>query len=175
MMNTVDQVIYAGCWVVLLLYISTTLVAFTRGSCVACAASFFFACALWLYLCMFNAWFFLPAFIYHVPEINLHADNFGVFLRAVFTSEAAVDVYLMSLGSFGSWLAVFNAMSMLSPENRVVLDTQGHGRITRYFLKSAYRLRDYLDLGGADSEVTLPIAREAHVHNKEKSGSLAIV
>lgn len=98
-METVDQVMYAACWVVLLLYIFTTLVVFTHGSRVACAASFLFSCALCLDLCLFNAWFFLPAFIYHLLDIDLHADNLSGFIRAVFFGDAAQDLYMILLGS----------------------------------------------------------------------------
>lgn len=98
-MNTVDQIMYVGCWVVLMLYIFTTLVVFTQGSSVACAASFLFACALWVDLCLFNVWFFLPAFIYHALELDLHADSLGGRIRAVVVSDAAQDLYLMLLGS----------------------------------------------------------------------------
>lgn len=90
---------YVGCWVVLMLYIFTTLVVFTQGHRVACALSFLSACILWLDLCVFNAWFFLPAFIYHVLEINLRADDLGDLIRTVLVSDAAQDLYLMLLGS----------------------------------------------------------------------------
>ncbi len=98
-MDTADQIMYAGCWVILMLYIVSTLTVFARQTCIRCAASFLFACILWLDLTLFNVWFFLPAFVCHIREIDLHVDNaYGLF-RAIFTSEAARDVYLMMLGS----------------------------------------------------------------------------
>lgn len=98
-MDAFNQIMYMGCWVVLFLYTISTLVAFARQSCIACAASFFFACLLWLDLSLFNAWFFLPAFISHAREIDLQADDTMALVRVVLASEAARDVYLIMLGS----------------------------------------------------------------------------
>ncbi|KAI0105127.1 hypothetical protein GGR51DRAFT_572149 [Nemania sp. FL0031] len=165
-MDTVDRVMYAGCWVVLALYILTTLLVFTQRSCISCTASFVFACLLWLDLTVFNAWFFVPAFIYHIRDIDLYAGSLFGVLWAISTSEAAQDVYLMMLGSFGSWLAVFNAASMLSTEGCVAVSPHGHGKLTRRVIESGYRLRDYLGFED-DSAVTLPTTNIVDINPKE--------
>ncbi|KAI0912624.1 hypothetical protein F4823DRAFT_161551 [Ustulina deusta] len=166
-MDTADQIMYAGCWVILMLYIVSTLTVFARQTCIRCAASFLFACILWLDLTLFNVWFFLPAFVCHIREIDLHVDNaYGLF-RAIFTSEAARDVYLMMLGSFGSWLAVFNAASMLQTEGCITTSLHEYGRVSRYFIKLVYRICHYLDVGN-DDVIALPIANPAYISYKEK-------
>ncbi|KAI1128342.1 hypothetical protein F5Y10DRAFT_292114 [Nemania abortiva] len=167
-METADQIMYIGCWVALVLYILTTLAVFAQRSCIACSASFVFACLLWLDLTVFNAWFFVPAFIYHIREIDLRADSLAGVFRAILASEAAQDVFLMVLGSFGSWLAVFNAASMLSTEGCVAMSPHDHGKPARRAIKSVYRLRDYLGFGD-DSPDILPIANTEHIKLEEKS------
>ncbi|KAI0420939.1 hypothetical protein F5X98DRAFT_371427 [Xylaria grammica] len=165
-MDVSDQVMYAGCWVVLTLYVVTTLTVFIRQSCIRCAVAFLFACILWLDLSLFNAWFFLPAFMHHIWEIDLHADNALGFFGAVFTSEAARDVYLMVLGSLGSWLAVFNAAGMLKSEGFTPMNPQEHGKLSKYLIKSAYRLCDYLDFGDHDI-IILPITNTTHTYSEK--------
>ncbi|KAI0534444.1 hypothetical protein GGR58DRAFT_59364 [Xylaria digitata] len=184
-MDTSDQIMYAGCWVILMLYIVTTLAVFTRQSCIGCAAAFLIACLLWLDLSLFNAWFFLPAFMRHMWEIDLHVDSAISFFRSIFTSEAARDVYLIMLGSFtsythtepdyvgclltlivcivGSWLAVFNAASMLRTEGCIAMFPHEHGRLSRYLIRSVYQLCDYLDFGDKNV-LTLPITTMKHIH-----------
>jgi hypothetical protein len=97
-MDTSDQVVYTGCWVVLLLYITTTLLVFTQRSCVGCAASFLFACVLLADLAIFNARFLLPSFARHIRQLDILTDSYIGLLRVIVTSEAAWDLYLMLLG-----------------------------------------------------------------------------
>ncbi|KAI1276945.1 hypothetical protein F5Y07DRAFT_117829 [Xylaria sp. FL0933] len=165
-MNTSDQIMYAGCWVVLMLYIASTLSVFARRSCIGCALSFLFACILWLDLVLFNVWFFLPAFVYHVQEINIHRNNTFDIFQVIVTSEAARDIYLMVLGSLGSSLAVFNAASMLQTEGRIAMLEYKPGRLSGYFIKSIYRVCDYLDIGN-DGLVLLPITKPTYIYEKE--------
>lgn len=90
---------YTGCWLALALYVLTTVAAFRRPSGISCAVSFLSACILWLHLTIFNVWFFMPAFIYHIRESHLQADSIGGFFEAIVTSEPAKDIYLVGLGS----------------------------------------------------------------------------
>ncbi|KAI1155542.1 hypothetical protein F4825DRAFT_42871 [Nemania diffusa] len=166
-MDAADQTIYTACCVVLLLYILVTLSVFMRRTCVGCALSFVLSCALWLNLSLFNAWFFVPAFIYHVRRIDLHADDLLGLLPAILTSEAAQDLYLMILGSFGSWLAVFNAASMLSAEGCTAMSPHGHGKRARHIIKSVYKICDYLGFEDEDA-ATLPTKHVAGIDMKEK-------
>ncbi|RYC58272.1 hypothetical protein CHU98_g7944 [Xylaria longipes] len=163
-----DRIIYTGCWVVLILYILTTLIAFTQRSSIAYAASFLSACILFLDLSLFNTYFFLPAFRYHIREVDIRGENAIGVLRAIFCSEAAWDVYLIILGSFGSWLAVFNAAKMLKTEGCAITTLHGHGRVARYFIKSVDRLSDYLGFGD-NSAATLPTTATTNVDSEEKS------
>ncbi|KAI0430530.1 hypothetical protein F5Y09DRAFT_307456 [Xylaria sp. FL1042] len=165
-MNTPDQIMYASCWVVLMLYIASTVTVFARRSCIGCAVSFLFACLLWLDLSLFNAWFFLPAFVCHVQEIDLHVNNTVDLFQVIFTSEAARDIYLMMLGSFGSSLAVFNAANMLQNEGRIAMYRHEPGRFSRYFIKSVYRVCDYLDIGN-DNLVILPTTKPTYIYQNE--------
>ncbi|KAH8164990.1 hypothetical protein CIB48_g3263 [Xylaria polymorpha] len=104
---------FIACWVVLALYVFTTLIVFTQRCSIAYAAAFLFACILFLDLSIFNAWFFLPAFRYHIREVDIHGQNIIGAFRTILRSEAALDIYLILLGSFGGWLAVFNAAAKL--------------------------------------------------------------
>ncbi|KAI0969646.1 hypothetical protein F4678DRAFT_463431 [Xylaria arbuscula] len=167
-MDTSDQILYAACWVVLMLYIVSTLAVFIRQTCIGCAAAFIFACLLWLDLSLFNAWFFLPSFVYHVREIDLHVDNVTGLFQAIFTSKAAQDFYLMILGSLGSWLAVFNAASMLQTDGRMAMSQHEYGKFSRYAIECAYRMCDYLDIGNDDTLI-LPSTNPANEYQNEKS------
>ncbi|KAI0864099.1 hypothetical protein F4860DRAFT_521473 [Xylaria cubensis] len=154
-MDTSDRIIYTGCWAVLMLYVFTTLIVFTQRNCIACAISFLCACILLLDLAFFNTWFFLPAFRYHIREINVHGEDIIGALRVILCSEAAWDVYLIILGSFGSWLAVFNAAGMLKTETCAAMNPHGHSRAARYLIKSVCRMSDYLGFGD-NSAAVLP-------------------
>ncbi|KAI0450803.1 hypothetical protein F5B21DRAFT_410698 [Xylaria acuta] len=166
-MDTSDQIIYNGCWAVLMLYIFTTLVVFTRRSCIACAASFLCACILFLDLCLFNTWFFLPAFRYHIREIDVHGENVIELFRVILCSEAAWDVYLIMLGSFGSWLAVFNAAGMLKTEGCAAMVPHRHGSVSRCFIKYAYRMCDHLGFGD-NSAAILPTTHTSKIYFRQK-------
>ncbi|KAI1757979.1 hypothetical protein F4782DRAFT_5346 [Xylaria castorea] len=167
-MHTSDRIIYTGCWVVLMLYISTTLIVFVRRSCIVCAVSFICACILFLDLSLFNTWFFLPAFRYHIREVDIHGENIIGAFHVILCSEAAWDVYLIILGSFGSWLAVYNAASMLKTEGCAAIVPHRHGRITGYLIKSVYRMCDYLGFGN-DSATTLPTTVTTKIYSERKS------
>ncbi|KAI2636834.1 hypothetical protein GGS21DRAFT_53025 [Xylaria nigripes] len=146
-MDSSDQIIYVGCWVVLVLYIVTTLLVFILGSCVSCAASFLFACILAFDMALFNAWFLLPAFDQHIRDIALmHSECRLDYIRHILTCSAAGDIYLLMFGSFGSWLAVFNAGSMLQTEGCIAMPPHEHGKLAGNFVKAMYRIRDYLRL-----------------------------
>ncbi|KAI1429670.1 hypothetical protein F5Y12DRAFT_330082 [Xylaria sp. FL1777] len=166
-MDTADQIMYTGCWVILMLYIVSTVLVFARQSCIGCAVSFLSSCLLWLDMFLFNAWFFFPAFVYHTREIDLHVGSTVSLLQVIFTSEAAKDVYLMLLGSFGSCLAVFNAASMLQTEECIAMSRSEHGRLSGYFIESAYQICDYLDIGNDDA-ITLPIANPTFIYHDKK-------
>ncbi|KAI1742924.1 hypothetical protein F4680DRAFT_471817 [Xylaria scruposa] len=167
-MDISDRIIYTGCWVVLMLYVFTTLIVFTKRSCIACAISFISACILLLDLAFFNTWFFLPAFRYHIREIDVHGEGIIGAFRVVLCSEAAWDVYLIILGSFGSWLAVFNAAGMLKTESCAAKNPHGHGRAARYLIKSVCRMSDYLGFGD-DGATVLPITVTRKEESEKKS------
>ncbi|KAI0018005.1 hypothetical protein F4780DRAFT_563682 [Xylariomycetidae sp. FL0641] len=102
-MDTIDQLVYGGCWVVLGLYIVATLAVFVRRSCVSHACAFLLACALWLDLSLFNVWFMLPALAQHVRDA----------LQSGSSVAALQDLGLMALGWSASALAMSNSAAMM--------------------------------------------------------------
>ncbi|KAI8628410.1 hypothetical protein F5Y19DRAFT_137574 [Xylariaceae sp. FL1651] len=145
-MDISDQVIYAGCWVVLALYIITTLLVFTQRSCVSCAASFLFACILWVDLTIFNIWFFLPALARHTRELDLQYDNPIRLVQVLLASDAAEDICLMMLGWFGSCLSISNAANMLETEGCRAVGLHNHGRFAKYTISLVYQVREYVGM-----------------------------
>ncbi|KAI0517928.1 hypothetical protein F5B22DRAFT_84067 [Xylaria bambusicola] len=152
-MDTFDQVVYRGVWVILFLYAVSTTIAFVRQSYTACVASLIFACVLLLDLSLVNVWFFIPSFLSHLGEIGLHVDSVIDLVRVILTSDAAQDAYTMLLGSFGSGLAVFNAASMLQNE---AMRSQKQRRSSECFIDRVYRVSEYLDVKDRDGD-TLPV------------------
>ncbi|KAI3320274.1 hypothetical protein HD806DRAFT_524934 [Xylariaceae sp. AK1471] len=169
-MDAPDQIIYIGCWVVLVLYIITTLLVFTQRSCVGSAASFLFAGVLWVDLTMFNAWFLLPSFARHIRQLDMHTDSPIALLRVILASEAARDLCLMILGWFGSCLAVTNAASMLRSEGCEAIHPHEHGRLARCSIKLVYRMCNSLGLG--DSSVSLPTTNATSMPPKQTASCL---
>ncbi|KAI1827071.1 hypothetical protein F4861DRAFT_467948 [Xylaria intraflava] len=173
-MDTSDQIVYGACWVVLALYIVTTLFVFIRGSCIGCAASFLCACVLSFDMALFNAWFLMPAFAYHIREIDVeHAECCLESIRLILTGDAARDVYLVMLGSFGSWLAVFNAVNMLKTEGCKAAGPHKHGRLGDLFVRSIYRTCGYLRLGDYNTFAS-PTVVETDTYPNEKELLLTV-
>ncbi|KAI1177075.1 hypothetical protein F4777DRAFT_577358 [Nemania sp. FL0916] len=165
--DTVDQAIYIGCWVLLVLYVLFTLVAFARRNILSCAVAFLFACFLWLGLALFNAWFLLPAFIYHIREINLHIDSLASIFPGIFISNSAQDVYLIMLGSVGSSVGVLNAASMLNTEDLIGTNLHEHGRPAKYAIKISYQICEYLGFT-SDGAYKLPTTSPRNENPDEK-------
>ncbi|KAI1341246.1 hypothetical protein F5Y15DRAFT_414364 [Xylariaceae sp. FL0016] len=147
-MDTTDQIIYGGCWSVLILYIVSTLLVFTRRGCLSYAASFLFACALWLDLTLFNIYFLTPALFQHLHQIDLRStsDILGA-ARLVITSDAAEDLALMVIGWLASSLAISNSISMLEAEGcMAMLPHTHHGPLARRFIGAAERAKEYVGM-----------------------------
>ncbi|KAI1431045.1 hypothetical protein GGR50DRAFT_698404 [Xylaria sp. CBS 124048] len=183
-MDATDQILYITCWVSLLGYILSTLSAFSKGSCYRRALAFLEACALAIYMMLFNARFLLPSFMGHVHELGITTAELSLeYLRYVLTSEAAWDIYLMMLGSFGSWLAVYNAANMMNADGCPVEELDKCSRFDEILVKMSYRigallcLVDYETYASASASASASAAAggELEVIFHEKEPLLEIV
>ncbi|KAI0201655.1 hypothetical protein F4808DRAFT_108290 [Astrocystis sublimbata] len=151
-MEILFHIVYTMCWLVLILYVVATLIAFVRQNTLACAGAFLCACLLCLDLSLLNAWSFLPAFRYHIQDVHIHGKSFIAAVETVLYSEAACDIFLVILGSFGSWLAMYNAANMLRNEVSADTSSHKHERLAQRFIKAMLRTCDYIGFG--DKNVT---------------------
>ncbi|KAI1502114.1 hypothetical protein F5X99DRAFT_408304 [Biscogniauxia marginata] len=158
MENISDQIIYGGCWAILFLYVATTLLVFVRRSCVGYAASFLFACALWLDLTLFNLWFLLPAFYYHLrDDIDFHRGGGGgddVVVSSSGSGSALGDLGLMALGWFASSLSISNSLSMWEVESDcdAARTHDCHRGLTGCIIRLATRAKEYVGIEEEDGE-----------------------
>ncbi|KAH9886622.1 hypothetical protein F4778DRAFT_758548 [Xylariomycetidae sp. FL2044] len=167
MMSVMDQSVYAGSWAILVLYALTTLLVFSQRTCSSYAASFVFACALWLDLALFNIWFLLPAFARHLAEVVPQLRDAQVtgpcdVLRGLLTSYAAEDLGLIILGWLASSLSVFNSLSMWETEGCHAApnpEQHAHGRVATLVIRAADGLKHGMgfdQLGDATGE-SIPV------------------
>ncbi|KAI1631439.1 hypothetical protein F4809DRAFT_632275 [Biscogniauxia mediterranea] len=169
-----DQIIYTGCWAVLFLYIAATLLVFVRRSCVSYAASFLFACALWIDLTLFNLWFLLPALYHHLHDVeSWDVSSWCGLVRTVVDSNALGDVGLMMLGWFASSLSISNSLSMWENEGCENMHfAHNHGGLTGVVMRLAVRVRDYVGIEEEEGIDRLRIGDDGEPVSVPRRGSL---
>lgn len=169
-MQSTTQILYGSCWVILALYMLTTILVFTQRSCTSYAASFLFACALWVDLTLFNFWFLLPAFFRHLYEFEgLIAGTggegggggLGHAARSVATSPALEDLALMLIGWLASAMSISNSFDVWQ-RMELYLDTEPHrhhhGPVAGRIIGLARRMDGYVGIEQT-GRLRLPDAR----------------
>ena len=153
-MHIVNDIIYGSCCAILILYMITTVLVFIQRGCTSYAASFLFACALWVNLTLFNFSFLLPSLIRHVSEIEAPTarwdEPFGLAagratLRFV-TSPAMKDLAFMLVGWLSSAMSISNSLEIWQEMEQYLDATEpnDHGIVVKQILCLARRVEGYV-------------------------------
>ncbi|KAK7753158.1 hypothetical protein SLS62_004891 [Diatrype stigma] len=167
-MELATQIIYGSCWVILALYMLTTALVFTQRSCISYAASFLFACALWVDLTLFNFWFLLPTLYRHLCDLEVilpaaaaaaaggdggsalccYAASSVAVVQSLASSAAMEDLALMLVGWLASAMSISNSFDIWQ-RMELYLDTEPHcrhGPVARRVIWLARRVDGYVGI-----------------------------
>ncbi|KAI0407250.1 hypothetical protein F4802DRAFT_46781 [Xylaria palmicola] len=150
-MGSVEFVLYGTCWAMLGGYCVATLICMAFPGCITTSVSFLFACGLYCDLMAFNIAFFAPSFCAHVREIDFCADSVSGFLKAIFNSNAAWDLYMIIFGTLGSYLAVFNACGILDADGCWSKSAHQHKKSQEQVIRLVYRIRGWVRFDGGSA------------------------
>lgn len=165
-MQLATQIIYGSCWVILALYMLTTALVFTQRSCISYAASFLFACALWVDLTLFNFWFLLPTLFRHLCELEVtlpaaaaagssdgaapggYVASSVAVVQSLASSAAVEDLALMLVGWLASAMSISNSFDVWQ-RMELYLDMEPHrrhGPVARRVIWLARRVDGYVGI-----------------------------
>ncbi len=164
-MNVANQIVYGSCWAILIMYMLTSVLVFTQRSCTSFAASFLFACALWVDLTVFNFCVLMPAFFRHLCELELvpavagnggFADAASSMVRSLATSPALEDLALMLVGWLASAMSISNSFDLWQRmERRLDTGPHFHGPLATRIIWLAGRVDGRVGIEQAE-ELRLP-------------------